>query len=475
MADLGLLTAPRGTVTAPAGCGKTHLIADGLTRHEGPKPILVLTHTNAGVAALRSRLDKARVPARHYKLATLDGWAMRLISTFPTRSGHDRSILELGSPRNDYPAIRDAALNLLGSGHIGEVLSASYDRLIVDEYQDCSVRQHGMVCLAAEWLPTCVLGDPMQAIFGFAGKLVDWETEVLKDFEPLGELTYPWRWMNAGTKIFGEWLLAIRQDLWLGRPIDLRQAPSEVSWVELDGKDDYAKRLAAARTRPPHRDGTVLVIAESTNPAGQREIASHTPGAVTVESVDLRDLVDFARGFNLTAPDAVERLVEFAGKVMTGIGTTDFLRRVDSQRRRTARNEPSEAELAALEFVRAPSATRATNLLVELGKQGGVRPHRPAVLRACLKALYGCDPTENGSFYYAAIRAREQNRMVGRPLARRAVGSTLLLKGLEADVSVVLNVEDMDARHLYVAMTRGSKKLVVCSRSPVLMRPRVSR
>ena len=102
MADLGLLTAPRGTVTAPAGCGKTHLIADGLTRHEGPKPILVLTHTNAGVAALRSRLDKARVPARHYKLATLDGWAMRLISTFPTRSGHDPSILELGSPRNDW-------------------------------------------------------------------------------------------------------------------------------------------------------------------------------------------------------------------------------------------------------------------------------------------------------------------------------------------------------------------------------------
>jgi hypothetical protein len=473
--DIDLLMASRGAVTAPAGCGKTHLIADALKRHERPKPIVVLTHTNAGVAALRSRLDKARVPPRHYRLAKLDGWAMRLISTFPARSAHHPSILELASPKTDYPAIRGAASKLLGSGHIGKVLSASYDRLVVDEYQDCSVQQHEIVCLAAEWLPTCVLGDPMQAIFGFAGRLVDWETEVLTVFRPLGELTWPWRWINAGTEAFGEWLLAIWENLWLGRSIDLRMAPPEVSWVRLGGEDDHVKRLRAARTPAPDRSGTVLVTAESKNPAGHRQIASQTPGAVTVENVDLRDLVEFARAFDLTAPDAVERLVDFAGKVMTSVGTIDFLRRVDCLRRGTARSEASDAELAALEFVRAPSTVRAANLLVQIGRQGGVRPHRPAVLRACLRALHGCDPAEEGSFYDAVIRAREQNRMGGRPLARRAVGSTLLLKGLEADVSVVLNVEYMDARHLYVAMTRGSKKLVVCSHAPVLMRPRVAR
>jgi DNA helicase-2/ATP-dependent DNA helicase PcrA len=43
-----------------------------------------------------------------------------------------------------------------------------------------------------------------------------------------------------------------------------------------------------------------------------------------------------------------------------------------------------------------------------------------------------------------------------------------LLKGLEADVSVVLNAADLNARNLYVAVTRGSKKLVVCSPSPLL-------
>jgi DNA helicase-2/ATP-dependent DNA helicase PcrA len=63
---------------------------------------------------------------------------------------------------------------------------------------------------------------------------------------------------------------------------------------------------------------------------------------------------------------------------------------------------------------------------------------------------------------------REENRLLGRPLPKRAVGSTLLLKGLEAEVAVVLNTEGMSAQHLYVAMTRGSMKLVVCSASPIL-------
>jgi DNA helicase IV len=63
---------------------------------------------------------------------------------------------------------------------------------------------------------------------------------------------------------------------------------------------------------------------------------------------------------------------------------------------------------------------------------------------------------------------REQNRLLGRPLPRRAVGSTLLLKGLEAEAVVVLNAAELDARNLYVAMTRGSKALIICSSTPIL-------
>jgi len=105
---------------------------------------------------------------------------------------------------------------------------------------------------------------------------------------------------------------------------------------------------------------------------------------------------------------------------------------------------------------------------VEIGKEGGVRTHRPAVLRACTKALQLCHGTEGLTFADAAISIREQNRLVGRPLPRRAVGSTLLLKGLESEIAVILDADGLDARNLYVAMTRGSKRPFVCSREPVL-------
>jgi hypothetical protein len=244
-----------------------------------------------------------------------------------------------------------------------------------------------------------------------------------------------------------------------------------VKWVELNGTEDHQRRLAAARVRPPNSDGCVLIIADSTNPDSQRQFARQTPGAVTVEAVDLRDFVTFARSFSVTAPDAFELLARFAQTIMTGVGADDLILRVRSLAHGVARKGPTDAERTALEFIRTPSHRRAINLLVEIGRQGGVRPHRPAVLRACILALELCAGTEGLSLHDAAIRVREHNRLIGRPLPKRAVESTLLLKGLEAEVAVVLNAGALDACNLYVAVTRGSKALIVCSPTPDLKPP----
>lgn len=466
--EIDLLAIGRGSVTAPAGCGKTHLIAEALQRHEGEKPILVLTHTNAGVAALRSRMDKAGVPPKRYRLSTLDGWALRLLSTFPMRSGIDPTILDVSRPRNDYPAIQRAAAILVRDQHINDILQASYSRLIVDEYQDCILNQHAMVYFSSRAIPTVVLGDPMQAIFGWAGKMPDWNSEVCKHFPVSGELMTPWRWINAGKESFGEWLLEVRRCLRDGVPIDLGAAPPEVKWIHLDGTEDHKRQLSAGMTRSPDKDGKVLIIGNGKNPTSQRQFASQLPGAVTVEAVDLRDLVDFAKNLDFSAPDALEKIVKFASKVMTNVGAGDFMRRIGVLQRGTGRVPATAAESAAMGFLSEMSPEAAVDLLVEIGKQTGVRAHRPAVLRSCIKALQSCDGTEENTFHDTAIRAREQNRLVGRPLPNRAVGSTLLLKGLEADVSVILDDADLNAKDLYVAMTRGSKRLVICSREEIL-------
>ena len=68
----------------------------------------------------------------------------------------------------------------------------------------------------------------------------------------------------------------------------------------------------------------------------------------------------------------------------------------------------------------------------------------------------------------AAKRVLEKRGEAGRRVERRAIGSTLLLKGLEADHAVVLDADSMKATDLYVAISRASRGLTVLSHSPVL-------
>jgi len=152
-----------------------------------------------------------------------------------------------------------------------------------------------MICHAAETLPTVLLGDPLQAIFNWRGnEPPDWDGEVCRRFPVAGELQTPWRWINAKAEPFGRWLLDMRKELTLGRSVDLGTAPEELEWVRLDGTDDEAKRRTAARIRLPDGDARVIILGDN-RPATHRRIASQTPGAITVEAVDLRDLVDFAK------------------------------------------------------------------------------------------------------------------------------------------------------------------------------------
>lgn len=467
--NIDLLGARLGSVTAPAGCGKTELIAQTLRNYAGEKPILILTHTNAGVAALRGRLSRSGVLAKKYRLSTLDGWAMRLIGTFPNRSNVNTASLLLRNPRQDYPIIRDAAAKLIASGHISDVLTASYAHLIVDEYQDCSIPQHMIVGYASTAIPTCVLGDPLQAIFSFSGPMPDWTEHVCGHFPEIGTLSQPWRWVKAETEAFGRWLLTVRTQLLRGEPIDLRHAPPEVKWVSLDGADDDKRRLEAARTRGTAPNDNVLVIGYSKRPHRQREFASKIPGAHAVEAVDLADLTAFAGNLHLSHADALDVVVAFAETIMTNVGAEDYIQRIYNLRRGAADRAPSGSEKAGLDFLSAPTYAGVANVLVEIGKTPGISNFRPGIFRACLKALQLCSASgDRTHFYDAAVEIREQSRIVSRSISGRAVGSTLLLKGLEAEVAVILDADELDPKHLYVSMTRGSKMLVICSKSPVL-------
>ena len=69
----------------------------------------------------------------------------------------------------------------------------------------------------------------------------------------------------------------------------------------------------------------------------------------------------------------------------------------------------------------------------------------------------------------ALLRNRNITRRKGRVVLKRSIGTTLLTKGLEFDNVVILNAQDFnDPKHLYVALTRCSKRLIVITNNPIL-------
>ena len=217
-----LLGAKRAFVIAPAGCGKTQLIAQTV-RLDTERRSLVLTHTHAGVDALRKRLKQLGTEASTYEVETIAGWSLRLAASFPNTSG-----ITMKRPINrQWEAVYAAATQLLSTEAIRAVMRASFDSVYVDEYQDCSPSQHDIVLKLADVLPTCILGDPLQGIFDFGGsEIVDWKKHVEAHFEELPGPSEPHRWRKKNPAL-GSWLLTVRGRLEAGQPVDLRQAPDD--------------------------------------------------------------------------------------------------------------------------------------------------------------------------------------------------------------------------------------------------------
>lgn len=464
--DLDILAFRRASVSAPAGCGKTQLITSALLRSEDSKPALVLTHTNAGRAALEQRLKTLGVHGSAARVATLDSWAIRLVQCFPRRSRLAPAVLRVQGNSANYAVIRQAALDILKAGHADQIVSATYSRVIVDEYQDCGSLQHEMILSLANLLPTVVLGDPLQVIFDFAGPVVNWHKDVVGAFPPLTWKPEPWRWNNAGAPELGNWLLnSVRPSLSrAGGSIDLSKAPEGVEWVRLEGSAIQMNetRLATAKRKFA---GTTLIIADSKNKESQWQTARRAR-ATMVEANDMVDFMKFAGAFDPRTQTSLDDAVSYFGNLLSGLSPEKLIARTHSLYAGRARTEASNIEEIALAYLRAPTYRSAANMLDAFYNTAGIFAFRPDIMRLCIKALRAA--SDAVSFHAAAMRERERFRHMPRMMRPRSVGSTLLLKGLEADVAVILEPEKMNAKNLYVAMTRGSKQLVICSSSPML-------
>jgi DNA helicase-2/ATP-dependent DNA helicase PcrA len=106
--------------------------------------------------------------------------------------------------------------------------------------------------------------------------------------------------------------------------------------------------------------------------------------------------------------------------------------------------------------------------LKAISENANAKIFRKELFYEMLRAIKEFDRGDYDSLRDAVWQIRNITRRTGRKTSHHSVGTTLLVKGLEFDHSIILDADGMDRKNLYVAMTRGAKTLTILSKQPVL-------
>lgn len=450
-----------GLVVAPAGCGKTHLISEALLHCNRSQ--LILTHTHAGVKAIRDRMDRMGVPPASYRVATLDAFALRYATAFPGISNWT-----IREPEGaQWAQLRPAAFAACKAGAVIDVLRNSYGGVFVDEYQDCTLDQHALVAQLATFLPVRVLGDPLQAIFWSINKqgALPWKT-VTDKFPLLGELDQPRRW-DGKNPALGSWLLHARQVLLKGEVLDLATAPGlDMRCCDPMGPLQIGACYDLLKLGSPSVIGLRKWRPQCHKLSGNLNNAFHA-----FEDAQCEDLLAWARKLEATSGAArVEVAGQFAEQWLTRLPGTAVRPVVAA----VIANRPCRA--------RRPDVLRLFKALVALRDNAGFGPlvevldaylafeenpvHASREIWTGLRHASGeCGPTGT-ALVETVLRHRERLRRHGRHPAAQSLATPLLVKGLEFDHVAILNTGDFpDAESLYVSLTRASRGMIVLGKS----------
>ena len=468
-----ILAAHRGSgyVVAPAGFGKTHLIAESVRCADARQ--LVLTHTYAGANALRRKMRELSVRDGACRVDTIASWALRLSLSYPAASGWT-----IERPNQEqWAALYGACSALLDHPFIRRIVRASYAGLYVDEYQDCSRGQHELVLKLARDLPCRILGDPLQGIFDFNGEPVEWDRDVSAAFECLGQLDTPHRWERAGSLELGRWLRNIREAIDKHQDIDLtRDRVSGVTFKVANDADHLIQTQAnACRYFECDPADSVIAIHKGHQ---QYKVKCHLLARnlagrfSSIEEIEGRDLFSFITKIERARnnKDRLKRLIAFAKASMSAVpehlpaATT----RGEHVLIRGNTRNPSVAS-AANAYLAEPNSINMAGFLTALKAVPDTKVFRADLFNRTIGVLrrHALYPqltlTEAAEKYHADFRNK------GRPIGhRRLIGTTLLVKGLEFDHAIVLDAGSLSRKELYVALTRGARSLTIISCAPVL-------
>lgn len=473
MPDLSeILAANRGIgyVVAPAGFGKTHLIAQAVSLTDRRQ--LVLTHTYAGINQLRHKMRDLKVGSRCFRIDTIASWALRLTLSYPVTS---RWTIERPTA-DEWSALYRACTVLLDFNFIRRILKASYCGLYVDEYQDCSHAQHELVLKLARDLPCRLLGDPIQGIFDFNEEPLDWDRDVSSAFVSLGQMLTPHRWIRARSPAIGTWLADIRRRLQAGQPVNLTQnLPHGVTFKSANAQTLFRVQANACRFIRCNSDETVIAIHKGSQEykAKCHVLARNLAGKFSsIEEIEGKTLFSFVNKVENARTNQVKlkEVITFAELCMTAIKPNlpaATLRGEQVDIHQNTRNK--KAADAANAYLAVPSSGNLAHFLSALKGTNEVKVTRADLFNRAMGILRKHALQPRLTFLQAAEEYQTEFRYKGRPVGhRKLIGTTLLVKGLEFDHAIVLDAACLSKKELYVALTRGAKSITIISTTHIL-------
>jgi superfamily I DNA/RNA helicase len=481
---LNFLSCNKSLLIAPAGHGKTHSIIECVKLTD--EKSLILTHSNAGVAAIRDKLIKSEVDNSKYQVTTIDGFARTISSSF------DRKF----SPDDPFSIIIEKAIKLVNSNIIRQSINYNYSCLFVDEYQDCSTKQHELIQLLSRDMPTHLFGDPLQGIFSFGGDIVSFEDD-LSDYTVFDELTTPHRWNQSGNPTLGQEIKHFRKQI-VSKESILCSSNKESNIYVLnfpekdiyDPSSEYIKKLRSIASNSKGNDDlkSLLIIMPEYHNGTMRKGGES-------DRIKLKNIIDFNDQLEVLLPvsrtsakklcQSIDTIIEkkktiykkanrikndIFNRIFNTTSINHWFNKDGLKRKNDSSDKMKSQELLdnIEEFFNTGESSSLLKILTYSKYKMKFKVKNSGLYWEIIALLKSSTLSKKPLMEEFESKINLQ-RKLGRKSKNKCIGSTLLTKGLEYDTVVILDAHRITCpKNLYVALSRCCKMLIIFSEKNIL-------